>query len=183
MSADTGGRPDRRGTATAGSEELRPAGRGAVQQASLPPGAMNLSTLARVDYHDAFLADASRHPDRTAAQWARAMLSDAPPATRRSLARGWSALGLRLEPARSGPYVLGWTVRRSTPDVALLGAAGKRGLAGELLFRRQADSLLFATFVQLDNGLARAVWAAIEARHRQVVQDLLERACLGNVTA
>src|SRR5580693_2110822 len=78
MSADTGGRPDRRGTATAGSEELRPAGRGAVQQASLPPGAMNLSTLARVDYHDAFLADASRHPDRTAAQWARAMLSDAP---------------------------------------------------------------------------------------------------------
>jgi hypothetical protein len=152
MTADTGGRP---------GGQLVP-----------------VADSAHLDYHDAFLAGIGEHADRTAGEWARAMLTDAPAATRRALARGWSALGLRLEPAGSAESVLGWGIRRSTPDLALLGVSGRRGLSGELLFLRQPDSLLFATFVQLDNPLARGLWAAIAARHRQVVQDLLERATL-----
>jgi hypothetical protein len=71
--------------------------------------------------------------------------------------------------------VLGWEVRRSTPDVALLGANGRR-LSGELLFEHQQHTLLFATFVQLENRIAGALWAGITPRHRQVVRDLLEQA-------
>jgi hypothetical protein len=67
-------------------------------------------------------------------------------------------------------------VRSSTPDIALLGAHGRLGLSGELLFERQGNTLLFATFVQLDNPIARAVWAGIGARHRRIVQHLLEQA-------
>ena len=64
----------------------------------------------------------------------------------------------------------------SDPDVLLLGAAGRLGLCGELIFQRSPRSLLYATVVQLDNRVARGLWAAIESRHQQVVRDLLARA-------
>jgi hypothetical protein len=131
---------------------------------------------SRVDYEDAFLVRTGPAQDRTGEQWARAILEDAPVSTRNALSRGWSALGLRLASTQSDRFVLGWDVRRSTPDVALLSASGGLGLSGELLFERQQHTLLFATFVQLENRIARGLWAGIVPRHRQVVQDLLEQA-------
>jgi len=149
---------------------------GRVRQVELPAEARALSTLARIDYCDAFLVAAGRDQGGTAEQWARAVLEGAPPATRKALSRGWFALGLRLGPVQSGERVLGWEVRRSTPGTALLGADGRLGLAGELLFLRQQDRLLYATFVQQDNPAACAVWAGTSARHRQIVSGLLEQA-------
>ena len=64
----------------------------------------------------------------------------------------------------------------SAPDVVLLGARGRLGLSGELIFQRSPRSLLYATVVQLENRVARGLWAAIVSRHRRVVQGLLERA-------
>ncbi|MEP7024370.1 MAG: hypothetical protein ABJB47_11330 [Actinomycetota bacterium] len=149
---------------------------GTVRQIALPPGARALSTLPRIGYTDAFLAETGPVPGRTGEQWARAVLEDAPPRTRTALTRGWFALGLRLGSPRSGQLVLGWQIRHATPDAVLLGATGRFGLSGELLFERQQDALLFATFVQLEHRVARIVWARTEARHRQVVQSLLEHA-------
>jgi hypothetical protein len=149
---------------------------GTVRQVTLPPAARALSTLCHVDYEDAFLVETGPAQDRTGEQWARAILDDAPASTRNALSRGWSALGLRLGSTQPDRFVLGWEVRRSTPDVALLGASGRLGLSGELLFERQQHTLLFATFVQLENRIARALWAGIAPRHRQVVRDLLEQA-------
>jgi len=147
-----------------------------VREVALPPAARALSTFGRIDYHDAFLVQAGRDHDRTAGQWARVMLEEAPESTQHTLRRGWSTLGLQLGPARSDHSVLGWEIRRSTPDVALLGLSGRRGLSGELLFERQPGTLLFATFVHLDNRLARTLWAGIVPRHRRVVRNLLEQA-------
>jgi hypothetical protein len=149
---------------------------GTVRQVTPPPAARALSTLCRVDYEDAFLVETGPAQDRTGEQWARAILEDAPMSTRNALSRGWSALGLRLGSTQSDRFVLGWEVRRSTPDVALLGASGRLGLSGELLFECQQHTLLFANFVQLENRIARALWAGIAPRHRQVVRDLLEQA-------
>jgi hypothetical protein len=149
---------------------------GRVRQVTLPPAARALSTLSHVDYEDAFLVETGPAQDRTGEQWARAILEGAPESTRHALSRGWSALGLRLGSAQPDRLVLGWEVRRSTPGVALLGASGRFGLSGELLFECQQHTLLFATFVQLDNRVARALWAGIASRHRQVVRDLLEQA-------
>jgi hypothetical protein len=78
--------------------------------------------------------------------------------TRNALSRGWSAPGLRLGSTQPDRFVPGWEVRRSTPDVALLGASGRLGLSGELLVEHQQHTLLFATFVQLENRIARALW-------------------------
>ena len=132
---------------------------GGVHECAVPPAARARCTLARVDYEDAFRAKAGPAPDRTGEQRARTMLEGAPPPTRTALARGWSALGLRLDCAPPDRCVLGWEIRHSTPDLVLLGARGRLGLSGELLFERRPDGLLYATFVQLDNRVARALWA------------------------
>jgi hypothetical protein len=147
-----------------------------VQQVAVPPTARGLSTLAHIDYEDAFLVETGPSRGRTGEQWARATLEDAPRIIRRQLRWGWFALGLKLSSTRSDRFVLGWEVRRSTPEFALLGARSRLGLPGELLFEPRQDALLFATFVQLRNPIARAMWAAVAPRHQQVVPYLLERA-------
>jgi hypothetical protein len=147
-----------------------------VRPVTLPSAARALSTLSQVDYEGAFLVETGPAQHRTSEQWARTILEGAPVSMREALWAGWSALGLQLGPTRSDRHVLGWEVRLSTLDVVLLGASGRLGLSGELLFERQQQTLLFATFVQLDNPDARSMWAAIEPQHRQIVRDLLEQA-------
>jgi hypothetical protein len=49
-------------------------------------------------------------------------------------------------------------------------------MPAELLFKRQQRGLLFATFVQKENQIARAVWAAVDPLHRPVVRYVLEQA-------
>jgi hypothetical protein len=147
-----------------------------VHQAPLPAAARALTTLSRLDYHDCFLAEVDEVQERTAEEWARAVLEAAPAATRAALSSGWSALGLQRGPTDDPRLVLGWEVRRSTPDFALLGAHSALGLRGEVLFKRHHGELLFATFIHLENAAARGVWAATAPGHRQIVTRLLEQA-------
>jgi len=46
-----------------------------------------------------------------------------------------------------------------TPAFVVLAAGSRIGMPGELLFMREPGGLLFATFVQQKNCVARAVWA------------------------
>jgi hypothetical protein len=92
---------------------------------------------------------------------------------RHSLRRGWWALGLRLGPAQDPRRVLGWRIRHSDPDHAILAGDSIWGMRAELLFERAPDGLLFATALRLRNPLARAIWAAVAPQHRRVVRHLL----------
>ena len=165
-------------TAGTGSHPNDPHGEalGTGRQVTLPSAARALGTLSHVDYEDAFLIETGRLRTARASYGPERSLKALRRAARNALWRGWSALGLRLGSTQPDRFVLGWEVRRSTPDVALLGASGRLGLSGELLFECQQHTLLFATFVQLENRIARALWAGIAPRHRQVVRDLLEQA-------
>jgi hypothetical protein len=145
-----------------------------VRQIAVPAAARALSTLARIDYEDAFLVATESAADRTAEEWARELLERAPDRLRARLVSGWSALGLKLDGA--GGSVLGWQVRRSTPDVVLLGADSRIGMPGELLFEREARGLLFATFVRHGNPVARALWARVEPTHVRIVRQVLSAA-------
>jgi hypothetical protein len=144
-----------------------------VRQIDVPPEARALSTLEQIDYEDAFLVEAPACA-RTAEEWARAILEDAPASVRRALVSGWSSIGLKLD--RSGPSVLGWPIRVNTPDVVLLGADSRIGMPGQLLFKREQRGLLFATFVQHGNHAARALWAGVEPVHVPIVRRVLEQA-------
>jgi hypothetical protein len=147
-----------------------------VRQIAVPPAARARSTLDRVDYADAFVVDIRAAHSRTAEEWARAIVEGAPASVQRRLRWGWTALGLKLGPSRSDRLLLGWEVRRSTPDLLLLGAGSRIGMPAELLFERRQRSLLFATLVEHDNVIARAVWAATEPVHVPVVRRVLEHA-------
>jgi hypothetical protein len=149
---------------------------GSVRQVAVPPAARALSTLSRIDYEDAFLVDTGTARERTAEQWARAILEDAPITVGSTLLSGWSALGLKLDRARSDRSVLGWEVRDGAPDFVLLGAHSRIGMPAELLVERERHALLFATFVQHDNEIARAVWAGVEPVHVPTVRRVLEQA-------
>jgi hypothetical protein len=150
---------------------------GRVRQVAIPPEARALTTLSHVDYNDAFVVEVGHAPERTGEQWARAILENAPSTLQHVLLRLLSAIGLQLGPIRSDGFVVGWEVRRSTPELVLLGARGSRiGPSAELFFKRDQGRVLWATFVQLDNQGARAVWAGLAPVHRQVVRYLLGQA-------
>ena len=148
----------------------------AVNQISLPDDARTLTTLSRIDYEDAFAFAAD--VERTAEEWLRAVIDDAPLRVRRRLWLGWIALGLRLGPPWSSDRVLGWPVKHSEPSYVLLGADSWLGLRGQLLCRSEPDGVLFATFLQLTNPVARALWAAITPHHQHVVRSLLTHAVI-----
>jgi hypothetical protein len=146
----------------------------AVRRLPAAPGVRRRSTLARVDYADMFLVEVADAGARSAEDWARAILEEAPLRRRSGLLSGWTLLGLDLDLGGPGT-VLGWRVRERTPDAVLLGAAGRLGLSGELLLERDGDTLRFATFVQLDGRAARLAWAGTERVHDAVVRSLLAR--------
>lgn len=146
-----------------------------VRQVPVPPDARALATLAAIDYEDGFLVEIEQAGARTPEQWARAILEDAPVARRSALLSGWSALGLKLGTTEPARRVLGWPIRRSTPEFVLLGADSRVGMPAELLFVPQRDGLFFATFVQ-HNQLSRIAWAPVVPVHLLTVRSLLEEA-------
>jgi hypothetical protein len=148
----------------------------AVRQVAVPPGARAVTTLAHIDYEDAFALETTAAQERTAEQWARAVLEDAPAAFRRTLRRTWFALGLQLGPARTEGFVFGWEVRSTTADIALLAVRSRIGLRAELVFKREQHLLVLASFVQDQNRIARAATAAVAPVHRQAVRYLLTQA-------
>jgi hypothetical protein len=149
---------------------------GRVRQVAVPPAARALSTVSHIDYEDAFLVVVGATRERTAEQWSRAIVEEAPVTVRRTLFSGWLAIDLKLGPVQSDGFVLGLEVRRSSPDFVLLAADSCIGMPGELLFMCPPDALLFATFVQQDDNNARAVWARVEPVHVPIVRDVLEHA-------
>jgi hypothetical protein len=147
-----------------------------VREVELPPGARALTTLPRVDYTDAFLLETGRVEDKTGEEWARAILEDAPAATRKMLRRGWFALGVRLGSTEDRRLVLGWTVRRSSPGYALLATRSLLGMEAEALIKRERHGLLGATLMKFNNPIVRMFWAGFSFQHRRVLRHLLTQA-------
>jgi len=146
------------------------------RRVAVTAAARALCKLSHIDYEDAFLVEAGAAQEPTASDWVKAVLEDAPIADKAKLMLGWSAIGLIPTLNRSSGSVLGWEIRARTADFVLLGRSSLIGMPGELLFKREPGSLLFATFVQHDNKIARTVWAATEPQHVPIVQGLLEQA-------
>ena len=148
-----------------------------VTQIPVPPSALALTTLARVDYEDAFVVTVASAGERSAEEWMRVVLEESPPPVRRSLRSGWLSLGLKLGSAEASDRVLGWQIRRSEPDLVRVGLDSRVGMPAELLLERRSDSLLFCTFIHHGNPVLRAVWAVgIAQPHQRVVERLLSRA-------
>jgi len=146
-----------------------------VRRVPVPAAARALSLLSDLDYAEAFIVDVDSAQDRPAEQWARAIFEDAPESLRLALRQGWSALGYKLGSSRLDGNVLGWEVRRITPDYVLLAASSRVGMPAELLVQRKHHTLVFCVFVRHEHCLARALWAGIEPVHRLAVPRVLKQ--------
>jgi hypothetical protein len=132
-----------------------------------------LSTLARIDYEDTFRVELAKPESKSAEEWARAIFDRTPRALRAQMWSAWRALGFRLGSPFTRDLVLGWELRRTSPEVAVLGTHSWIGMPAELVVRRDQRGLLFATFVGMHNPFARAVWAAIDPVHRPAARRVL----------
>ena len=138
-----------------------------------PPAARALCSLPRIDYEDTFVAETGHAQELTAEEWARRIIQESPARFRVTAPATWFALGLKHGLPWSSETVLGWPVRRSEPDFVLLGARSRTGMPAELLIKREADSILFATFIQHGSPVMRRVWSLVERPHQEIVPRLL----------
>ena len=144
-------------------------------EVELPPAARGLSTLRRIDYSDAFRLETPLAGKRSGEGWACAILEGAPPETRRRLRQGWLERRVQLGPPDDGRFILGWEVRASRADYALLEVSGLSTQA-QLLCQRQSRAVLVATFMQLDSPQARLSWDSTAPHHRKILRQLVEEA-------
>ena len=131
----------------------------------------------RWDYADAFEVRVRERDRRSAEQWARAALEQAPLPVR------WTArtaqrdlLRMQLAPRSAPGHIVGWRIRTSRPDVIVLEAQSPL-LRGAIVARRvEPTRLVVSTYIFYSRPRsARAVWAVVAPVHRKVVRYLLGR--------
>ncbi|MCP2257671.1 Protein of unknown function (DUF2867) [Streptoalloteichus tenebrarius] len=144
-----------------------------ARETAVPPALRELSELSQIDYENTVIADTVLAPNLTAEQWAREVLEGAPAEQRDLLTGGWTNLGLRLTRERSDDVVLGWSVRRRTPDHLVLAVSSDDGLEGELVIERRQHAVLFASFIRHSSDEARARWKRVEPMHTPAMCQLL----------
>ncbi|MFI8977380.1 hypothetical protein ACIGO9_31185 [Nocardia asteroides] len=132
------------------------------------------STLTEIGHCDAHLLVTDRTAEYSAEGWARAVMEDVPAEARATLRRAWHAIALRLEPTDTAHTVAGWPIVHAEPDYILLHAESALGFEGQLLFRRDEQGLLLATFVRFQDPAARTVWDRALPSHLVFVWSLLE---------
>src|SRR3954466_898856 len=157
-------------------EEISGAEASAVRPVALPAEIRRLTGLPRLDYSDCVVADGVPASERSAEDWARAVIEGASARTRSVLRHAWALLGVRLGSADDPSLVLGWPVRRRGPDLVVLAAGSPIGIDAEVLCRVQDDRLLMATFMHLKNPLARLTWALVAPSHQRIVPRLIRQA-------
>ena len=132
----------------------------------------------RADYADAFEIRVSGPDERTAEQWVRAGLEQAPAAVRWLIvAVHRHVLRLHLGPFGDGDHVLGWRIITDDPGVVRLDASGP--LAAAMIMGRRLDPTRMQLTTSLSYrrpALARAVWAFVGPLHRTIAPLLLRRA-------
>lgn len=140
-----------------------------------PQSLRNLTTLGRVDYVDAFVAEVAPDDPGGAQDWARAMFEEISRRERLEFQVVWRVLGLRLGLLPSGDRIVGWHIRDEQSSHVLLYADSWIGMPAEVLVRRVGSELTMVTFVEQRTALARAMWAKATPVHRVAVPGLLRR--------
>jgi hypothetical protein len=140
----------------------------------------------RYDYADAFEIRVRESDRRSAEQFARCALEEAPWAVR------WTVrvvqrhlLRLRLGPRSSPDHIFGWKILTAKPDVIHLEATSPLLGRGVLVGRRPDPScVVITTYVFYTRpALARVAWKIAGPLHRWVAGYLLEHAAAGTNTA
>lgn len=140
-----------------------------------PERLRSASTLDDPSYTYACEIARDRADERSAEEWARAVIEDAPSALRWFIVAGWiGGLWLRLAPRRAPDQILGWKIITNTPAVVASGVESYL-LTARLVVEVGEASVTHATFVRFEHRLGRIAWAIAQPIHRRVIPYLLAR--------
>lgn len=131
------------------------------------------------DYADAFEIRIDASDPRSAEQFARDALEEAPRIVRTIVdVAHRQVLRLRLGPRPSPHHVFGWRINTSEPGVIHLEAVSSLLGRGVLVGRRpEPNRVVITTYVYFSRPVpARAIWTFIAPLHRRVAPALLEHA-------
>jgi len=131
-------------------------------------------TLPETDYVDLFTLETGSH-DRSAEQWARAVLELAP-LSRRNARRLWRLMGLRLGPPRSPEHVQGWKIAESGENWIRLETYSWY-LSAQVICLVDGGRVSVSLSLRYDQRLvASVVWAAVRPSHQRAVPVMLHQA-------
>jgi hypothetical protein len=135
-----------------------------------------LGGLASPDYLDLFTASTNAASQRSAEEWARAVLEGAPnhvglPA----LFAQRFLLGLRLGPRRSPDHIFGWKIAGRGDGWVRIEAASWL-MTGAMVFKVDEARLYLATFVRYERRITALVWPPGSLFHRRVGLTALRHA-------
>ena len=140
---------------------------------NIPEAIRRLDTLASPDYVDLFTATTSGATDKSAEEWARALLEDTP--TGRSAPVLWRLLGLRLGPTPSPDYVQGWQIADRGEDwIRIETASWFMTTHGVVQIGNTHVSL--ALFIRYDRPVAALIWPPVSVLHRRGMPVMLQQA-------
>jgi hypothetical protein len=145
-------------------------------QREVPDAMRSLDTLASPDYTDLFTGITAEARTKSAEQWARTLLEDAPLGLRMLIpAVHRVVLGLRIQ-LRGGPgYVLGWKIADRSDDFLRLETTGWL-MTPHLVLKVDEDRVSVATFVRYEHPAAARIWRPVSRLHRRVGLALLRHA-------
>jgi hypothetical protein len=142
----------------------------------VPEAVLAMDTLPDPSYTCAFEIDAPPTDTRTAEEWLRAIMEDAPASLRWFILAGWVAgLRLRLGPRPSTDHVLGWKILSVTSTEIAIGVEGAT-LSAHQVVQVKDGRVLHATNVRYDRPAAPVIWALAAPIHVRMIPYLMEQA-------
>ena len=140
---------------------------------NIPEAIRCLDTLTSPDYVDLFTANTLEATNKSAEEWARALLEDTP--TGRSAPVLWRLLGLRLGPTPSMEHVQGWRIADHGPNWVRIEATSWF-MSAHAVVKVDDGQVSLALFVRYDQPMAALIWPPVSVMHRRGVPVMLREA-------
>jgi hypothetical protein len=132
----------------------------------------------RYHYADAFQIRLETPDDRSAEEFARSALDNAPPLVRVGMVTAQRyLLGFRLGPMSDPDHIQGWKIVRREPTVVQLEVVGPLGRAVVVGQRPDPTTAVMTTYnFYRRPKMGRVLWAVAGPLHRRIAAYLMERA-------
>ena len=140
----------------------------------VPPDVRSIITLAEPDYVDLFTIATPTAGDRSAEEWARAVLEQSALA-RHNARLLWRLLGLRLGPRSSPRHVQGWRISDRGANWLLVETASWYMTAQAICLVEQGQ-VSISLSLRYDHPVARLVWAVVAGPHQRALPVMLRQA-------
>lgn len=140
----------------------------------VPPAVRSLTTLADPDYVDLFTITTPMATDKTAEEWSRAILEQAP-LSRRNARALWRLMGLRLGPRHTPDHVQGWKIAARGDDWMRVETASWYVSAQAVCLVEQGQ-VSISLSLRYDRPFAQLVWFLVSDPHQRAVPIMLHQA-------